>query len=369
MTDKRDYYEVLGVSKDASADDIRKAYKQSALKHHPDRNQGNKDAEAKFKEATEAYSVLSDDDKRQAYDRYGHAGVEGRGGFDFSQAGMGDILSQFQDLFSDFFGGFGGSSRQGRNADRGQDVQVDVAVTLREAMLGSKREVNVRGVAHCDDCGGSGASPGSRPERCSSCGGSGQVATQRGFLMFATTCPRCRGRGEVISSPCSSCSGQGRVERQKKVLVSIPAGIDTGQRLRVPGQGMSGRAGAPQGDLYVDIHVEDDPKFQREGNDLATQVQVQFGTATLGGRVEVQLPDDTRLNVNIEPGTQPGNVITLRGNGMPRLDQRGGRGNLHVVVNVLVPKKISKKAKKLLEELMRELGEPAASESTLQDRA
>jgi molecular chaperone DnaJ len=368
MTDKRDYYEVLGVSKDAPGDDIRKAYKQAALKFHPDRNQGDKDAEHKFKEATEAYSVLSDGDKRQAYDRFGHAGVEGRGGFDFSQAGMGDILSQFQDLFSDFFGGFGGSSRQGRNADRGQDVQVDVPVTLKEAMTGTKREVNVRGVAHCDECHGSGASPGSRADRCHACGGSGQVATQRGFLMFATTCPKCRGRGEVIGSPCTSCNGQGRVERQKKVLVSIPAGVDSGQRLRVPGQGMSGRNGASQGDLYVDIHLEGHPKFQREGNDLATQVQVHFGIATLGGRTEIQLPDDTRLNVTIQPGTQPGSVILLRGQGMPRLDQRGGRGDLHVVVSVLVPKKISKKAKKLLEELMQELGEPG-SESALQDQA
>lgn len=368
MTDKRDYYEVLGVSKDAGEDEIRKAYKQSALKHHPDRNPGNKDAEHKFKEATEAYSVLSDAEKRQVYDRFGHAGLEGRGGFDFSHAGMGDILSQFQDLFSDFFGGFGGSSRQGRGGERGQDVQVDVSVSLREAMVGIKREVNVRGIAHCDTCSGTGAAAGSRPERCNACGGSGQVATQRGFLMFATTCPRCRGRGEVVSSPCSSCGGQGRVERQKKVLVSIPAGIDSGQRLRVPGQGMSGRPGTPQGDLYVDIRVEDDPKFQREGADLATQVQVNFGIAALGGRTEIELPDDSRLNVTIEPGTQPGTVVVLRGQGMPRLDRQGGRGNLHVVVNVQVPKKISKKAKKLLEELMAELGDSNSSAS-LQDRA
>jgi len=368
MTDKRDYYEVLGVSKEAGTEEVRKAYKQAALKFHPDRNQGDPAAEGKFKEATEAYSVLSDDDKRQAYDRFGFAGVEGRGGVDFSQAGMGDILSQFQDLFSDFFGGFGGA-RQGRSADRGQDVQVDVSVSLRDAMIGTKREVNVRGVAPCDDCSGSGAAPGSRPERCNSCGGSGQVATQRGFLMFATTCPRCRGRGETISKPCSACSGQGRVERQKKVLVSIPAGIDSGQRLRVPSQGMQGRPNSPQGDLYVDITLEGDPKFQREGNDLATQITVQFGMATLGGRTEVILPDDTRLNVSIESGTQPGTVITLRGQGMPRLDQRGGRGNLHVVVNVAVPKKISKKAKKLLEELMSELGETSGGEAAVQERA
>ncbi|MGC4066122.1 MAG: molecular chaperone DnaJ [Polyangiaceae bacterium] len=365
MTDKRDYYEVLGVSKDASADEIRKAYKQAALKHHPDRNQGNKDAELKFKEATEAYSVLSDSDKRQTYDRFGHAGLDGRGGVDFSQAGMGDILSQFQDLFSDFFGGFGGSSRSSRGSERGQDVQASVRISLKDAMIGTKREVTVRGIAPCDDCGGSGAAPGSRPERCNACGGSGQVATQRGFLMFATTCPKCRGRGETIGSPCGGCHGQGRVERQKKVLVSIPAGIDAGQRLRVPGQGMPGRAGTPQGDLYVDIDVEEHPKFQREGNDLATQLPVPFSMATLGGRTEVELPDASRAFVTIEPGTQPGTVVKVRGFGMPKLDQRGGRGTLHVIVSVIVPKKLSKKAKKLLEELSKELddeGETAATQ-------
>jgi molecular chaperone DnaJ len=369
MTDKRDYYEVLGVSKEATPDEIRKAYKQAALKHHPDRNQGNKDAEAKFKEATEAYSVLSDDDKRQAYDRFGHAGVEGRGGVDFSQAGMGDILSQFQDLFSDFFGGFGGSTRQSRGGNRGQDVQADARITLKDAMLGTKREVTVHGVAPCDDCGGSGAAPGTKPERCRACGGSGQVATQRGFLMFATTCPKCRGRGEDISSPCAGCHGQGRVERQKKVLVTIPAGIDSGQRLRVPNQGMPGRSGQPPGDLYVDIHVEDDPKFQRDGSDLATQFAVSFGMATLGGRTEVELPDGTRTLITIEPGTQPGTVLTVRGFGMPRLDQRGGRGALHVVISVIVPKKLSKKAKKLLDELTRELDDGSIESTSTQDHA
>lgn len=368
MTDKRDYYEVLGVGKDASADEIRKAYKQAALKHHPDRNQGNKEAENLFKEATAAYSVLSDAEKRQAYDRFGHAGVDGRGGVDFSQAGMGDILSQFQDLFSDFFGGFGGSSRQGRGSDRGSDVQANAEISLRDAMTGTKKEVTVRGIAACDDCGGSGAAPGSRPERCNSCGGSGQVATQRGFLMFATTCPKCRGRGETISSPCGSCSGQGRVERQKKVLVSIPAGIDTGQRLRVPHQGMPGRAGTQAGDLYVDVHVGEDPKFQREGSDLATQMPVSFSVATLGGRASVELPDGTQTIVHIEPGTQPGTVIKVRGFGMPKLEQRGGRGTLHVVVSVIVPKKLSKKAKKLLEELTRELDEGSEAQSA-QDHA
>lgn len=356
MSEKRDYYEVLGVPRDASSDDVRKAYRQLALKFHPDRNPGDATAEAKFKEATEAYSVLSDDDKRPAYDRYGHAGVEGRGGFDVSSAGMGDILSHFQDIFADFFGGFGGSSRGSRGSDRGQDVLVEISISLKDAMLGLKREVTVRGVAPCETCGGSGAKAGEKPQRCVQCGGSGQVATQRGFLMFASTCPRCRGRGEVVTAPCESCHGNGQKERQRKVLVTVPPGIDSGQRLRVPGQGMPGRPNGPSGDLYVDITVEQSGAFRREGNDLAVEATVSFATAALGGRTEVRLPDDTPVSVTIAPGTQPGSVVRIGGQGMPSLDRRGGRGSLHVILTVAVPKKLSKKAKKLLEELDAELG-------------
>ncbi len=361
MTEKRDFYEVLGVARDASADDIRRAYKQAALKFHPDRNPGDAAAEASFKEATEAYSVLSDAEKRGVYDRFGHAGVEGRGGFDFSNAGMGDILSHFQDLFSDFFGGFGGG--QGRRApERGQDVLVGVTLSLREAMQGTKHEVAVHGSAPCESCNGSGAAKGTSPQRCSQCGGSGQVASSRGFLMFATTCPACHGRGETISSPCPTCRGRGETERQRKVLVTIPAGIDDGQRLRVPSQGMPGRAGTPVGDLYVEIQVEPEPGFRREGADLVVQHAVTFATAALGGRVEVRLPDDSKTEVRIEAGTQPGTVVRVRGQGMPRLNRRSERGDLHVVVTVAVPKSLSRKAKKLLEELDRALrDEPEAA--------
>ncbi len=354
MTEKRDYYEVLGVNRDAGSDDIRKAYKQAALKHHPDRNQGDTAAELKFKEATAAYSILSDDEKRSAYDRFGHAGVEGRG-VDYGNAGMGDILEHFQDIFSDFFGGFGGASRQSRGPERGQDVQVDLAIELKDAMVGTKRDISFRGVAPCDGCGGSGASEGSQAERCGSCGGSGQVATQRGFLMFATTCPQCRGRGQVVRNPCPDCRGQGRVEKQRKVAVTVPAGIDQGQRLRVPGQGMPGRPGAPNGDLYVDIQVSDDARFQREGADLASRERVTFATATLGGKTSVKLPDESEVEVSIPAGTQPGTVLTARGKGLPRLDRRGGRGDFHLVVDVIVPKKLTKRAKALLQELEDEL--------------
>ncbi len=358
MTEKRDYYEVLGVARETPADDIRKAYRQLALKYHPDRNPDDPEAEAKFKEATEAYSILSDAEKRQAYDQFGHAGVGG--GFDFSGAGMGDVLSQFQDLFSDFFGGmgggfgFGGGGRRRAAPPRGQDVRVEASILLKESISGTKKEVRVRGAVPCDDCKGSGAKAGTAPERCGQCNGSGQATTQRGFIMFATTCPRCRGTGKTVKDPCGSCSGGGHVERERKVLVSFPAGIDSDQRLRVPGQGMPGPSGAPSGDLYVDVTVQDDPRFQREGYDLIARREVSFPEAALGAELEIELPDDSALSVDVPQGTQPNTVLSLRGKGVPRLDGRGF-GDLHVVVEVAVPKKLSKRAKDLLAELETEL--------------
>ncbi len=354
MTSKRDYYEVLGVSRDASNDEIRKAYRQNALKFHPDRNPGDKVAEESFKESTEAFSVLSDDNKRQIYERYGHAGLSGSGGVDFSNVGIGDILSQFQDLFSDFFGGFGGSGRSSRGVERGQHVQVDVMLTLEDVMTGVKHEVDVAGVAPCETCSGTGAAAGTSPQRCNSCGGSGQVASQRGFIVFASTCPHCRGSGQTIGTPCSDCRGQGHVERRRKVIVNIPAGVDNGIQLRLTGQGMPGRPGAPPGDLYVQVHVKDDARFEREGSDLIVHETVSFSTAALGGKFDVQLPDNSPASVHLDAGTQPGSLVTLRGRGLPRLDRSGARGDLHVVVNVKVPKKLSRKAKKLLEEFEQE---------------
>jgi molecular chaperone DnaJ len=362
MSEKRDYYEVLEVSKDASADDVRKAYRKAALKYHPDRNPDDPSAEAKFKEATEAYSVLSEQEKRAQYDRFGHAGMGG--GFDFQQAGMGDILSQFQDLFSDFFGGFGGfggQRRRQRGPERGQDVRVEAQISLKDAFEGTKHEVGIRGSAPCDTCNGSGAAEGSRPERCAQCGGHGQVTTQRGFIMFSTTCPRCRGTGEQIEKPCQDCSGTRYVEKKRKVLVTFPAGIDSGQTLRVPGQGMPGPANGVPGDLYVDVMLEDDERFQRDGQDLVARREISFPEAALGSELTVELPDGASVSAEIPAGTQPSTVITIRGKGMPRLDGRG-RGDLHIVTEVAVPKKLSRRAKKLLEELGEELGE-ALSES------
>src|SRR3954465_6345268 len=269
MSEKRDFYAVLSVTREASDDEIRRAYRQAALKHHPDRNPGDAAAEVKFKEATEAYSVLSDAEKRQAYDRFGHAGLSGHGGFDVNSAGMGDILSHFQDMFSDFFGGFGGQNPQGgrrkRGPERGQDVRVEATISLKDALLGGKHEITVSGAAPCDDCNGSGAEAGTKPETCNQCRGSGQVTAQRGFIMFSSPCARCRGTGQMIAAPCETCRGQGAVEKQRKVLVNVPAGIDSEQRLRVPGQGMPGPPNAPAGDLYVDIEVRAGARFEQHG--------------------------------------------------------------------------------------------------------
>lgn len=355
MSDKRDYYEVLGVAREASADEIKKAYRQAALKHHPDRNPGDAAAEVRFKEATEAYTVLSDATKRGAYDRFGHAGV--RGGFDFEAAGVGDILSQFQEMFSDFFGGFGGGAGGGgqrRRTQRGQDVRVHAVLSLADAMVGGKHEVVIRGPAPCDTCSGSGARPGTQPEKCGACRGTGQVTAQRGFIMFSSACARCRGSGSVVASPCEGCRGAGTVERQRKVLVSFPAGIDTGHRLRVPGQGMPGPPNTQPGDLYVDVEVEAHARFERHGDDLAIRAEVTFAEAALGTEIEITLPDDKVVTATVPAGTQPNTAIRVKGKGMPLLQERGS-GDLHVVVGVTVPTRLSKRAKQLLAELDAEL--------------
>lgn len=361
MSDKRDYYEVLGVSREATDEEIRRAYKQAALKHHPDRNPDDRAAEERFKEATAAFSVLSDGQKRAAYDRFGHAGVDGRG-FDFSGAGVGDILSHFQDLFSDFFGsGFGGAgTRERRSAARGADVRVEATVTLEDCMKGTKRELSVEGFAPCEECNGSGARAGTQPSTCPQCGGAGQVGTQRGFIMFSTTCPRCRGSGQIVVNPCAKCKGSGATERHRKVVVTFPPGVDDGQRLRVPGQGMPGPPGTKPGDLYVDVSMEPHAQFERHGYDLATKAHLTFPQASLGSEVPIVLPDGTSLTAKIPSGTQPGTVITINGKGVPHID-RNARGSLHVVVEVEIPRRLSRRAKKLLEELDEELSQSTES--------
>ena len=349
MSQKRDYYEVLGVAREASADDIRKAYRQAALKHHPDRNPGDAEAEARFKETTEAYQVLSDDDKRGRYDRFGHAGLEG-----MPDVG-GDIFTHFQDIFSEFFGGFGGQQQRRRGGPaRGQDLRVQQRLALRDALLGCKREVSLRTPVACDECTGTGAKPGTKRKQCTTCGGVGQVSTSRGFVMFTQTCPECAGEGSVVKTPCSACNGAGAVEKQRKVVVAFPAGIDGGQRLRVPGQGMPGPQGGPAGDLYVDVDVAPDEKFERDGLDLVTRASISFSDAALGGQIALDLPDETKVTIDVPAGTQPGDVISVKGRGAPRVDGRG-KGSLQVVVQVAVPKTLSSRARELLRELDAEL--------------
>ena len=358
MSEKRDYYEVLSVERGASADEVRKAYKREALKHHPDRNPGDDAAEEKFKACNEAYQVLSDDEKRRVYDQFGHAGLEGGGGF----SGASDVFAHMQDLFAEMFsgGGFGGGGGQRRQA-RGGDLRMQARLTLREAAFGVKREVTVHAPVRCDDCSGTGAKAGTKPETCGHCRGSGHVSNARGFVMFTTPCPKCQGQGVVIKHHCKSCEGRGAVEKSRKVVVAFPAGIDAGQRLRVPGQGMPGPAGAPSGDLYVELDVEDDARFERDGADLVTRFHVSFADAALGAEVRVPALGDAETEealptvaLKIPAGTQSGSVFTIKNQGIPRLDGRG-RGSLIGVVQVDVPTSLSDRAKKLIQELHEEL--------------
>jgi len=361
MIDKRCFYEVLGIQKVASDDEIRKSYRQCALKYHPDRNPDDPAAATKFKEATEAFSILSDRQKRARYDQFGHAGVEG--GFDFSGAGMGDIFAQFQDLFSEFFAG--GTPQRGRRQAprRGADIRIQERLTLKEAVVGCKKEVVVRAPATCEPCGGTGAAPGSQRQPCATCRGAGQVSSARGFVMFTSTCPTCHGEGSTLRDPCPKCRGVGQVERTRKVLVTFPAGIDSNQRLRVPGQGLPGPMGGETGDLYVDVELEPNELFERDGIDLATRANVSFAEAALGTAVMLPLPDDTEIEIDIPAGTQPGDVITVKGKGAPRIDGHG-RGALHVHVQVEVPRVLSARAKALLTELEEEL-KPRSKRATV----
>ncbi|MBK8253280.1 MAG: molecular chaperone DnaJ [Polyangiaceae bacterium] len=362
MSEKRCFYEVLGLAKEASNDDIRKAYRRAALDSHPDRNPGNAEAERRFKEVSEAYQVLSDDDKRARYDRFGHAGIDGSGMPDFGGA---DIFSHFQDVFSEFFGmgGAPGGGRQKRRGPaRGQDLRVQQRLTLKEAFLGVKREVSLQTPATCETCDGEGAKPGTKRKQCSVCSGSGQVSSHRGFVMFTQTCPECSGQGSVVKTPCDTCRGAGSVQKHRKVVVSFPAGIDGGQRLRVPGQGLPGSQGGPAGDLYVDVELVPDERFQREGADLLTRAKITFADAALGVQTSVALPDDTQVSVDVPPGTQPGDVLTIKGKGVPRVDGRG-RGTLHIEVQVEVPTALTARARELLRQLKDELGEPVVEKA------
>lgn len=351
MSEKKDYYEILGVAKNASEAELKKAYRRLAMKHHPDRNAGNTRAEVQFKEAKEAYEVLSEPQKRAAYDQFGHAGVHSGGGGGF-HGGFGDI---FEDIFGDIFGGVrGGGSRR----SRGSDLQYNLTLTLEEAVFGSEQNLRIPTRVQCKACDGSGARPGSEPETCTTCGGVGQVRMQQGFFSVQQTCPACRGRGKVIRKPCNTCGGAGTVEESRTLSVKIPAGVDNGDRIRLAGEGERGASGGSPGDLYVQVSVKPHHLFAREGNDLICEVPIGYTVAALGGELEVPTLDG-RLNLKIPPETQTSRSFRLRGKGVRPV--RGGHpGDMICRIVVETPVNLTRQQKDLLrklDEAVREGGE------------
>ncbi len=362
---KKDYYEVLGVSRDSTRDDIKKAYRRLAVQYHPDRNPGNKDAEEKFKEATEAYDILADDKKRQAYDQFGFSGVEsmtGGGPQDFSSVfrDFEDIFGGFTGFFDSFFGGTRRRAGSRSSARRGADLRYDLEIAFEEAVFGAKREIGFSRNETCEACKGTGAAQGQGRRLCPSCGGSGQVRRSSGFFSIATTCPTCSGEGEVIENPCTHCGGRGLVTRSRKIKVSIPAGIEDGKRIGIPGQGDGGLNGGPAGDLYVYIHVRPHEYFQRDGNDLYCVVPISITQAALGAEILVSTLEDSRkVKVRIPPGTQNGRILKLKNEGVPLLHSPDRRGDLYLKVLVEVPTRLSGQAKALLKQLADLNGEEA----------
>ncbi len=358
MAQKLDYYELLGVPRDASADDIKKSYRKLAMKYHPDRNQGDKTAENKFKEISEAYEVLSDTAKRQQYDRYGHDGLKsafGPGGFDFSR----DFThgADLQDILGSLFGGegggifdglFGGRGRARGGTQRGADLRFDLEIDLEEAAFGSEREVALPVDQECTACSGSGVAPGSRRETCKHCSGRGELVSGGGFFQMRQTCPVCGGAGQVVTQPCHHCQGSGRVRVRKRLTLRIPAGVETGSRMRLAGKGEAGQHGGPAGDLYVVLHVRKHDIFERHGDDLICEIPVPMDVAVLGG--DIQVPTiDGYAKLKLTPGTETGKVFRLRGKGMTNVEG-GSRGDLHVRVVAEVPARLSSKQRKLMKD-------------------
>lgn len=355
---KRDYYEVLGIERGASADEIKKAYRKCALQSHPDRNPGDKKAEERFKEATEAYQVLSDTQKRQAYDRFGHEGLGDGGAGGFSNAGFSDV---FEDIFEDFFGG--SSSGRRSRAQRGSDLRTEVTLDFMEAALGVEREVPVRREESCGACKGEGARPGTSARRCTTCQGAGQVLASSGFFSVARTCPRCHGQGTFIDDPCGECKGVGRVAVSRKIQLKIPAGVDNGLRLRLSGEGEAGHRGGPRGDLYVDIHVRPHEIFKREGETLIVEIPLGLVQATLGCEVQVPTLGGT-TTLKVPAGTQSGKSFRLKSKGLPSLNGKG-IGDEEVRVIVETPTHLNEKQKDLLKQFAAAAGQekvqPAAA--------
>jgi len=351
---KRDYYEILGVSKTASDGDLKSAYRKLAMKFHPDRNPGDKVAEEKFKEAAEAYAVLADPQKRAAYDRFGHAGVGSAAGAGFDPSVFSEF-GDFADILGSMFGFgdlFGGARRRG-GPQRGADLRYDMEIPFEESARGSETSIQIPRHETCDTCSGSGAAPGSTPTSCAQCRGQGQVRFQQGFFTVARTCPLCQGSGRTISKPCTSCRGSGRVTRERKITVKIPAGIASGQQLRLQGEGEAGTGGGPPGNLYVVVHVHEHEFFRREGNNLFCEIPVNFTTVALGGEVTVPTLDGPET-VKVPEGTQTGTTLRLKAKGMPDVNGRG-RGDLFATVQVQTPKKLNRDQRQLIEQLAKVL--------------
>jgi molecular chaperone DnaJ len=350
----RDLYEVLGVGRDASSSDLKKAYYRMAKKYHPDHNPNDREAEENFKEASEAYRILSDEDQRARYDRYGMDGIRANGGGG-GGGNVEDIFSAFGDMFGDFFGG---RTSGGRRQARGADVRVDLQLSFAEAVWGTTKEVKVSRDISCTTCTGTGAKPGTKPEVCGTCKGKGQVVHAQGFFMVQTTCPHCRGAGKSIKDPCEDCRGRGVVAETSTLSVTVPSGVDDGQSLRLAGKGEQVAGGAP-GHLYVVLHVQGDERFRREGADILTEVTISMAKAALGGEVEVYtLEEDCTASATIEikAGTQPGEVVVRRGQGIPHVGEKG-RGDQVVRFNVEIPKKLTTRQEELLRELAAEFGD------------
>jgi molecular chaperone DnaJ len=350
---KRDYYEILGVPKSADAAEIKKGYRQKAKELHPDRNSDNPNAEAQFKEANEAYEVLKDENKKAAYDRYGHAAFEnGMGSGGGPRGGQGDFGSAFSDVFDDLFGDFmGGRGGGGRRsaAQRGNDLRYNLRINLEDAFSGKQKTITVPTAVGCGSCNGTGAEGGSEPHTCPTCSGMGKVRAQQGFFTVERTCPTCSGMGQTIKDPCTTCRGQGRVEKEKSLSVNIPAGVETGTRIRLAGEGEAGMRGGPTGDLYIFIEVQDHTLFERESSNLYCRVPVSIATAALGGEIEVPTIDGGRSRVKVPEGSQSGRQMRLRGKGMPAL-RGGGIGDMFIELAVETPVKLTSRQREILKE-------------------
>jgi molecular chaperone DnaJ len=345
MAEEKDYYKILSVSRSSTEEEIKKSYRKIAMQYHPDRNPGSKDAEEKFKLASEAYEVLRDPEKREIYNRYGVEGLRGTGFTGFR--GFEDIFSSFGDIFEDFFG-FGTNQRRRTRARPGADLRYDLNISFHDAAFGKELEIEIPKVVPCEVCSGTGAKPGTHPSQCSSCRGTGQVTRSQGFFTISTTCGQCRGEGKTISHPCKECGGAGRVRKNKKLQVKIPAGVDTGSKLRIRGEGEEGEKGGPPGDLFIFLYLEPHDFFSREGDDLICHIPISFTEAVLGAEIEIPTMDGKK-RLSIPKGTESGDILKVKGEGFPRL-RGSGRGDELVQIIIKTPKDLTKRQEELLRE-------------------